>query len=411
MSDASLITDLNRARTLVRSRFVPRIMNVNTPPTEVKVAYAFPKGFVIEQITSDQVQVTIDGSLHVTQNMVVDGGVDPLYLQLQPTQMDTPPLPSKGTLWVKEDNTSVPPNYSFMLDNNEVYNTSQIKHGKFANLALSTLYSCSDKIHISTNLVPTLDGKNGIAGFNLGSESFYWNKLYVKDLFISPNTVHIVDDDDNEMRISYDIKKGTAIIKTSDFQVESVTTSKIIPGQIDASLLPFTGLTFASKLNIEKYKRDVSSSLLDQLMHALYTFNKEVIETPYAIPHESVESDAHTLIKNLTGNYYIVVTTTGNKTTVSLPRVQAFTNLTRDSTETIFITSPFSLISEELVEVTDGDILIFYHTYVPNSIDNSVFDIFFGVQNINFRIPISSVANSNIINKTITLKYIIFQTQ
>jgi hypothetical protein len=399
MSDASHITTLNQARTLVASRFVPRF---NIPITEYKVASPFPNGFVIQQLNSNKVNVFIDGNVHVSQNMIVDGGIEPIYLRLRPLTTTTPPYDQTGTLWIKEDASQQIPSYSLMMDGNEILNTSPNKDGAFGNIAMNTAYSLTNQINISTNLIPSIDGYDGVAGFNLGSEDYFWSTLFVRDMVIAPNTIRVVGDNNTEMRICYDTTTGKSIVKTGEYEVETVTTSKMIPGQIDASFLPFSGLTFASKLNIETYITNVSNTLLDQLLRTIYTLNKEVVDGPVHDPGELVECDTGKLIKNITGHYYVVITNTGKKVTISLPKVIANTNLISETNSAILVTSPFTFLSEDVVEVSDGDIIIFYHNYVPNPHQTGTFDIIFGFQNINFRLPINSVANINILNNTIT---------
>lgn len=392
---------------MVGSRFVPRF---NIPITEYKVASPFPNGFVIQQLNSSQVNVLIDGNVHVSQNLIVDGGIDPIYLQLRPMNTTTPPFEQTGTLWIKEDNSQKTPIYSLMMDNHEVFHTSPIKNGNYANLAVNVVYSPNNEIQVSSNIVPSLNGYDGTTGYNLGSESSFWNKLFVRDLIISPNTIRVVGEDNTEMRICYDTKTGKSIVKTAEYEVETVTTSKLIPGQIDASFLPFSGLTFASKINVETYVANVSNTLLDQLLHTIYTLDKEVVDAPVHNPGQLVECDTAKLIKNITGHYYIVITSSGKKVPIALPKVIASTNLTSDSDSTILVTSPFTLLSQETVEVSDGDILIFYHSYVPNPQQIGTFNIIFGFQNINFRLPINSIANVNILNNTITSNKLEHQT-
>ena len=399
MSDASYITNLNQARTLVGSRFIPR---VNIPITEYKVASPFPNGFVIEQLSQNQVNVRIDGNVHVSQDMVVEGGINSGYVQLRPLQTSIPPSEQSGTLWIKEDTSQQIPIYSLMMDGNEVFNASPYNGVVFGNVAMNTMYSLTNQINVNTNLIPSIDGYDGKAGYDLGSKDYFWSTIFVRDMVIAPNTITVMGRNNTKIQIRYDTSTGKSFVKTDGYEVESVTTSKIIPGQIDASLLPFTGLTFASKMNIERYIDNVSDSLLDQLIHTVYTLDKEVVNAPVSNPRILLECETAKLIKNITGNYYIVVTSSGEKTNIKLPRIIANTNLIKESKTITLVTSPFTLLSEETVEVTDGDILIYYHTYVPSRTNAGTFDIIFGIQNINFRLPINSVSNSNILNNTIT---------
>jgi hypothetical protein len=202
------------------------------------------------------------------------------------------------------------------------------------------------------------------------------------------------------MCISYNVQKGTSFITTNDnITIETVTTSKNIPGQIDPSLLPFSGLSFASKINITEYKNNVGDSLVNLLLHGIYTLNKEVITSPFNQPTNNVEHNINKIIGQLNGNYYVVLNSNKNIEQIKLPKIKASTNFSASNTSALNITSPFTIQSEELLDITDGDVLIIYYSYIPNG---SEFDIIFGFQNINFRLPINSVNNNNIIDNTIT---------
>jgi hypothetical protein len=197
------------------------------------------------------------------------------------------------------------------------------------------------------------------------------------------------------MSISYDIQKCKSYITKDNVTVETITTSQHIPGQIDLNYLPFSGITFASKINLTQYKQNVSNSLLTQLLYSLYTLDKSVLSSYFENPTYITECSVAKLQKQLNGNYYVVINSNLTEE-VLLPRIRASTNFGNLDDN---VTSLFRVESEEVVTLTDGDILIIYSSYVPNG---DSYDIIFGFQNINFRLPISSVSNNNITNNTIT---------
>jgi hypothetical protein len=104
----------------------------------------------------------------------------------------------------------------------------------------------------------------------------------------------------------------------------------------------------------------------------------------------------------LNGKYYIVQNNNKNNEQIFLPKIKASLNSTKTN-----ITSQFSLVSQESVTVTDGDILIIVSSCIPNG---NNFDFYFGIQNINFRLPINSVNNTNLIDNSITESKIVNQS-
>ena len=412
MPDSSYITKLQEAQTLVASRFVPRI--VSPPP--IPNTFTLPNGFSILKTSDNTVDVNINGNLNVAENLSVNGGIDPIYLQLRPQSNTISPFSQNGTLWVQQykDNINID-QFKLKLNNNTIYDTTNahlknsINNIKFETLKTNriavdfidaTTTNTSGNIEISANLIPPT-GSN----LSLGTENNKWdtvwaNKLNAIDLTISPNTINVLDENGNKMSISYDVIKGASYITTGDVTVQAVTTSKYIPGQIDPSLLPFSGLNFASKINITEYRNNVGNSLYNQLLHSIYTLNKEVITSPFYEPNYNVEHNINKIIGQLNGNYYVVINSNKQTEQVLLPRIKANTDFNiRNTSSSVNITSKFSIISEELVDITDGDILVIYYSYVPNGED---FDIIFGIQIINFRLPINSVINNNIVDNTIT---------
>ena len=403
MSDSSYITKLRESQTLVASRFVPRV--INNVVTNNSPSVSFPTGFTFQNTTGNTVDVNINGNLNVTQNLNVDGGIDPIYLQLRPQTGTTSPFTENGTLWV-QTYADQQNRFTLKLDNNTIYDTTNvhlvesintlpfqtIKSETIATDYISTFTNTKSSIIVNTSLIPARND------FTLGNNTNYWSSIYTKTLVIRPNTIHVVDDDGNKMSISYDLNKGTSLITKDDVTVETVTTSKNMPGQIDPSLLPFSGLSFASKIDITQYKQNVSNSLVNQLIRSIYTLDKSVITTNFEIPKTIPECNMSKIIEVLNGNYYIVINSNKSTEQISLPKIKASTNFTT-TTGSINITSPFTVISEEVVNITDGDILIIYYSYVPNGTD---IDIIFGFQNINFRLPINSVSNTNILDNTLT---------
>lgn len=349
MSESSYITKLREAQTIVASRFVPRVIS----PQMINNSFTLPNGFSINSTSPSTVDVNINGNLNVS------GGLTSSFKDI---------------------------NFETLKSNT---------------LCVDYISSCSTNstIIVNSNLIPSN------STFTLGSEEKQWDTVFAKnfnckELTVSDNTINVVDDDGNKMSISYDVTKGTSFFTTDDnVTVEAVTTSKNIPGQIDPSLLPFSGLSFASKINITEYKNNVGNSLSNLLLHAIYTLNKEVISTPFIIPNNIVEHNINKIIGQLNGNYYVVLNSNRSTEQILLPKIKASTNFSDTNATSLNITSLFTIEFEDLVDITDGDILIIYYSYVPNEND---FDIIFGFQNINFRLPINSVSNTNILNNAVT---------
>lgn len=410
MSDSSYITKLRESQTLVASRFVPRVI---APPPIINT-FTLPNGFTINPTSGNTVDVNINGNLNVS------GGIDPIFLQLVPQNIDNIPFNNSsqnknGTIWIHTYKDSQQSDqFSLKLDNHIIFDTTNIhlkdsiKNIDFTTIKTnriavdfidSTETNTLNNIGLSANLIPVTDNNLTLGTKNNRWADVWTTKINAEELNISPNTINVIDDNGNKMSISYDVAKGTSYITANDITVEAVTTSKNIPGQIDPALLPFSGLSFASKINITEYKNNIGNSLANQLLHSIYTLNKSVISTNFEIPRTTPECTIPKIIEILNGNYYIVINSNKNTEQILLPKIKASTNFTTTNTGSLNITSPFTIVSEELVDITDGDILIIYYSYVPNGTD---IDIIFGFQNINFRLPINSVNNTNIIDKTIT---------
>lgn len=415
MSDSSYITKLRESQTLVASRFVPRV--INNVVTNNSPSVLLPTGFTFQNILGNTVDVNINGNLNVTQNLNVDGGIDPIYLQLRPQTGTTLPFTEKGTLWV-QTYTESPNRYTLKLDNNTIYDTTNTHLGSINTIQFTTINSTniitnnithsltnnSKNITVTGHLIPTIDAQNEDGsridggGFNLGSDQSWWDTIYVRDVVQATGTTYIVGENGKQMKITYDIDKGTSLITKDNVTVETVTTSRNIPGQIDPSLLPFSGLAFASKINITEYKNNVSNSLVNQLLYSIYTLDKTIITTNFEIPTNNPECNITKITELLNGNYYVVINSNKSTEQIKLPKIKASTNFATSS-GALNITSPFTIVSEELVNITDGDILIIYYSYIPNGTE---IDIIFGFQNINFRLPINSVDNTNILDNTLT---------
>jgi hypothetical protein len=410
MSDSSYITKLRESQTLVASRFIPRIINPPPIPTQ----FTLPNGFTITPTSNNTVNVNISGNLNVS------GGIDPIFLQLVPQLGENIPFNTssqgkKGTLWIQTYKDSQQNDqFTLRLDDNIIFNTNNvhltetIKNINFETLKTNriavdfidaTTSNSSGNIQISANLIPSTTNNLTLGTQNNRWADIWTERINAQELNISPNTINVIDDNGNKMSISYDVAKGATFITTNDTTVEAVTTSKNIPGLIDPSFLPFSGLSFASKINISEYKNNIGNSLLDQLLNSIYTLNKSVIQTSFTIPMTTPECDIAKITQTLNGNYYIVVNSNKVTEQIYLPKIKASTNFSTSILQTPLITSPFTIVSEELVDITDGDILIIYYSYIPNGNDT---DIIFGFQNINFRLPINSINNGNIIDNTIT---------
>lgn len=396
MSESSYITKLRESQTLVASRFVPRVI---APPPIINNTFTLPNGFSINPTSPNTVDVNINGNLNVS------GGIDPIFLQLKPQTNQTTPFTQFGTLWVQTYNDNIN-RFTLKLDNNTIYDTTNVHLiENISNLSfqtiktrtlttdyLSTFTNTNSSILVNTSLVPANNT------YTLGNDTNYWSSIYTSTLFIRPNTIYVVDDNGKQISISYNVDKGTSFITKDDITVETVTTSKNIPGIIDPSLLPFSGLSFSSKINISDFKQNIGNSLVTQLLYSLYTLDKSIINSHFSIPLHIIEHSAPKLMNLLNGNYYIVENTNRNIEEIKLPKIRASTNF-GTTQGTVDITSLFIIESEENISITDGDILIIYSSYVPNG-DN--YDIIFGFQNINFRLPINSIVNSNIVDNTIT---------
>lgn len=267
----------------------------------------------------------------------------------------------------------------------------------------SSLLLSNNTILSNSDIIPNTNSYYKDSGLNLGNENAWWNRAYIRDLHISPYTIRVVGDDGQQMAISYDVATGGSTITTTDFTVQSVTTSAAFPGQIDASLLPFTGLTFASKINIAQYIAATgNNSMLDQMYSLIYTMNYSVVTSPYPRPLYITNYPIVQLINNIAGAYYVVDNTPEN-ITVKLPKIRATTFLNvPDKTSTDSLRSTFTVISEDFAQIANGDILILVTNFQPNIADPTKFDIIFGWQEVNFQVPINGVSNQNIIDNSIT---------
>lgn len=259
------------------------------------------------------------------------------------------------------------------------------------------------------NIIPkndalALSGITGAVGMNLGSEEVYWNTVYAKEIKMSKNTMYVVDPaTKEEMSIKYNPATLEATISNGSYTVTGVTTSQIIPGQIDANLLPFNGFSFVGKFNPESYAR-TANSFSDQTLYMTYNMTYDEITEPFPIPSVAPVITTNYLYQRLGGIYYTIDgITDSNGINLTFSKLTATTDLTDYDRDSVgIITSPFTESKVETFNLKNNAMLIFTVALEPNPLVRGNIDISLYWTQIEFKVPLNGITTSNIVNDAIT---------
>lgn len=264
------------------------------------------------------------------------------------------------------------------------------------------------RIVSNASIIPSIDGVTGPTGatnisqrigYDLGNRNAFWKTLYAREIYMSRNTLYVIDEDTNDqMSVKYDPKTLASTISNADISVKAVTTSTNIPGQIDPSLMPFTGMNFIGKFNADAYVNAVSSDFDIQTLHLIYTGTYDSLVSPFTPTENSIINTAK-LFSTLPGSYYTVsgMTDTQNLTFSKLRASTDLSNLSKTTEGAI--TSLFEKVSTETLTVSNNDILILSAALETL---NDIIYINFQWSQVQFKVPISGVTTQNLEDNAIT---------
>lgn len=272
------------------------------------------------------------------------------------------------------------------------------------NIGLTNLTNQEGTHSIVSNysILPKLDGFNdGSVGLSLGNEKAYWHAVYAKNLTTTDGTIHIKSlQTSNSMSIKYDPDTLGATISNGNDTVKAVTTNPQIPGQIDASLMPFNGLTFIGQLDSTAY---TLSSFDAQTLHLLSTLNFSFtnvnINDVNTNTNSVITTTTNEIFQTLAGGYYTVKAE--QPIEMQFSKLTAETDLTEYSkvTEGHF-TSPFSPVSTKTLTLVSGDILILTVNLEKN--DNNVWLLSTEWVQVDFKVPLNGITTGNLMDFAVT---------
>lgn len=264
-----------------------------------------------------------------------------------------------------------------------------------------------DNYRIISNysIVPSIDGISGPGvGYSLGNSGAWWKSLYATEIYMSKNTMYVVDPETgNQMVMSYDPATLSTTISNQESTVKSVTTSKVISNQIDASLLPFTGLSFMGSLN-PNLCIDEDGSINLQTLFMLYTLKYDIRPSSYAVEGPPTNNTIE-MFQTLNGVFYIVKgLESGQRVNAQVYKMRADTNLAGLSKNGEgYVTSEFETFEPEILSLENNDNL--FLTLALQSIQRegvTVVQLVAKWTQINFKIPINGVTTYNIEDNAIT---------
>jgi hypothetical protein len=262
----------------------------------------------------------------------------------------------------------------------------------------------TNRIISKYSIIPNINAsKINSTGYNLGSKGASWNTVYTKDIFISTNTMYVEDETTGStMIVKYDPDSLSTTLSNEKITVKSVNTSSSIPGQIDPSLLPFTGLSFIGQFNPVLYSTNVGSNFDTQTENMLQTLNYSVINSP-------VTFDSHTpittnnIFKMLSGVYFTVYSPNIPIIPMTFSTLRAETDL-QDFDKRLIgnITSNFVASNPVTYNLKDNDTLILSIILQYNEQDSTKIDIIVHWSQVEFKVPIGGVSTLNIMDYAVT---------
>ena len=266
----------------------------------------------------------------------------------------------------------------------------------------------SQRIIATNSIIPNINGLKGTTGqgvgLSLGHESAYWNAIYAREVYTTNNTIYITDPITNEqMAIKYDPANLSSTVSNSNITVQNVTTSKVIPGQIDSSLLPFTGLSFMGVLNGDNYVSTIGDSFIHQTLKLMHTLDSVII-TQIPVYTQPTTYRTNDIFQRISGSYYTVSGVNNPQgITIKIPELVADTDLPGFDKFIIGeITTTFSIYQEKEITIKDNDMLIISCGLISNPNDITKISLLVQWNRIEFRVPINGISTFNIVDKSIT---------
>lgn len=255
------------------------------------------------------------------------------------------------------------------------------------------------------SIIPKIDAMSSTGnGYSLGNTGAWWKSIYALDYHISSNTMFILDPTTGkQMTMSFDPENLNTIVSNSNSTVRNVTTSKVIPNQIDASLLPFTGLSFMGSLNPVN-AIDSNGSFNLQTLYMLYNLSYDIRPSLYSV--EGLPSrNTVDMFQLLNGVFYVVKgLELGQNMNVNFSKLRANTNLTSlNRNELGYITSEFTPFDQETLVLENNDNL--FLTLALESVNvngEEIIQLIAKWTQINFKIPINGITTFNIEDFAIT---------
>lgn len=287
------------------------------------------------------------------------------------------------------NDTSTPLTPNVLSYNSETKEISYRNLGMYQSPSVSE--GLKEYITLTTSILPSVTDT-----LDLGSTGQRFKNIHAESGHFSTNTLYFTDDNTNKtMSISYDPVNLSSTITNQESTVKAVFTSPSQPNQIDASLLPFNGLTFGGTFNPNTYKQ-VSESLNDQTFSLLQTLQYSIISQASS-PTQTVTTD--NMFRFLAGLYYTV---NGISTPVDLQvsKLTYLTDLTQyDKTQQGHTIGLPTISETQTLSLKNGDNL--FLNIQLRQVETQIFlDVSWS--QVEFRVPINGVTTFNIEDAAIT---------
>lgn len=260
----------------------------------------------------------------------------------------------------------------------------------------------NQRIISNHSIIPKNDGLENTYGISLGNPTAYWKGLYASEIHMSGETLYVTDPNTGEqMSISFNPINLTTTISNQNTTIQSVNTSTVIPGQIDANLLPFTGFSYIGNFNPETYVQNMGTNNFDfQTLRMVYDLNFSILSSQRDFEYIPTQKTS-AIFSKLSGGYYLVQGITNpDGIDVSFSKMVADTNLTEFDRAAIGdITSTFRASDPKVLNLKNNDMLILAAGLQYS--DTGIEMVMYWSQ-IEFKLPVNGVTTINLTDLSVT---------
>jgi len=305
---------------------------------------------------------------------------------------------------------------SYDNNSNEItYRNLGLYNDKITTVTGITNGVSDDDYRIISNysIIPKIHGVSGGRGLSLGNRGARWQGVYTSELFISTDTIYVEDSVSGEtMALKFDPKTLTTTVvnQEKNISVNTVTTSLNAPGQIDANLLPFTGLSFIDNFNPVSYFETFGNNFDIQTLFLIYTRKLKSIQNVNELQNFTIPTTTRTnaVFQSFSGSYFkIAGLPEGQTRELNFSTLVATTNLTEfDRGAAGVITTPFTSVRNSTYYLANNDMLTFTVRLTKDE-NEEFYKLELEWTQVQFKVPLSGIGSSNIIDNAIMNRHIL----